>query len=134
MTNNPTGYEIERNVNGNWISIGETAVQNGKAGTSTSIQTFNPSGNTLLYRLKINAASSRVSCSGVIRISQDAGLAGNILLYPNPAVNAVQVSVDMASDQTVSLHVRTSPETGIIRYPDTVCREKQFYGLTGCRL
>lgn len=101
-----TGYEIERNVNGNWISIGETAVQNGNSRHQYQYTDLNPSGNTLLYRLKINAASSRVSYSGVIRISQDAGVAGNILLYPNPAVNGVQVSIDMASDQTVSLHVR----------------------------
>lgn len=73
-------------------------VQTIDANNSSAERTYNSTyqmsnNNAYLYRIRINELSGSYSYSPVARISGGCGTAGEVLVYPSPAVSSVTLSV-----------------------------------------
>jgi hypothetical protein len=95
-------FIVERNISGSWVPIGTVAAAgNTDWRTDYSFRDASPARTTLLYRLKQVDLDGRYMYSPVVRISNKMEKA-ELLTYPNPFTEHINVSVHSENDQPVT--------------------------------
>lgn len=99
---NAASFDIERNSNGNWETIGNVIARgNNNTVSNYNYTDINPQGSVLLYRLKQIDIDGNFKYSTIIRIISNATT--DITSYPNPFNSLVNVSVSSTANQQVTI-------------------------------
>jgi Secretion system C-terminal sorting domain len=102
---NSASFEVERNTGAGWEKIGTVAA----AGFSTgdinyTYRDIRPTGEILLYRLRMTDLDQSAKYSSVVRINST-NKSGGIAVYPNPVKDQAAVSVYSSTQQNLSISV-----------------------------
>lgn len=98
---NAASFDIERNSNGNWETIGNVPAKgNSNDITSYNYTDINPQNTVLLYRLKQIDLDGNYKYSNIIRIATK-GITG-IMGYPNPFTAQLNMSLSSEINQQVT--------------------------------
>ena len=98
---NSAFFDIERNSDGNWETIGNVAARGNSNDISNYTYTdMNPQGSVLLYRLKQIDIDRNFKYSNIIRIVTKGTT--DITSYPNPFTSQVNLSISSTINQQVT--------------------------------
>ncbi len=127
---NAASFDIERNNNGNWETIGNVSARgNSNDLTSYTYTDINPQNTTLLYRLKQIDIDHSFKYSNIIRIA--AGSTTEFKSYPNPFNSQVNLSITTANSQQVSITLFDATGKSIYTESRNLYNGNNSFGITG---
>lgn len=124
-------FIVERNTGNNWEPIGTiAAVGTTDWRTDYSFKDVNPARTTLLYRLKQTDFDGRYTYSPVVRISNKTEKV-ELVSYPNPFAEHVNVSVYSKSDQPVTTSITDAAGKRVMSAERRLYRGNNNFSMTG---
>lgn len=127
---NAASFDIERNSNGSWETIGNVIARgNSNDLINYTYTDINPQNSILLYRLKQIDIDRNFKYSNIIRIA--AGATTEFTSYPNPFSSQVNLSITTAKSQQVSITLFDATGKSIHTESRNLYSGNNSFGITG---